>query len=136
LDSLVWLGLDRQLAVSHGDLDVVGGVDARELGADLVDPFLHLVFQPQQVAVEERTQTCERRKVGEGRKARKAIEEFRQVGQQGTRLTLNGRLIHNSSRDFRAVGGSDSRCAMQSKSPGLVRCAPANCRPTRGSRPR
>ena len=59
------LGLDRQLAVSHGDLDVVGRVDAGKLGANLVEPFLHLVFQPQQVAVEKRTQTCERRKVGE-----------------------------------------------------------------------
>src|ERR1700754_5096905 len=28
------LGLDRQLAVSHADLDVVGRVDARKLGAN------------------------------------------------------------------------------------------------------
>ena len=68
------LGLDRQLAVSHAYLDVVGGVDAGKLGTELVDPFLHLVLQPQKVAVEERAQTCERRKVGE---RREAVEEVR-----------------------------------------------------------
>jgi len=44
LAALGALGLDRQLAVSHRDLDVIGGVDAGKLGADLLASVGHLVF--------------------------------------------------------------------------------------------
>src|SRR5262249_47486720 len=102
------------------------------LRANLVDTFLHLVLQAHQAGVEEWAQTREGGQVGEGGKARKAVEEFGQLGQQGTQLTLDSRLIHSSSRDFRAVCGFESRCVTQGKSPDHVWCVRANCRPTRG----
>ena len=100
------LGLDRQLAVADGDLDVVDRVDAGKFCANLVQTFPHLVLQLQQVAVEERTQTRDRRQAGE---RRKPVEKLGQLGQQGTRLTLDGRLIHNSSRIFARVDWADGR---------------------------
>ena len=89
------LGLDRQAAVSHGDLDVVGGVDAGKLGADFVDPVFHLVFQAHRAAVEERPQARERRETG---------EELGELGKQWARLALDGKLIHDSSRIYFARG--------------------------------
>ena len=63
------LGLDRQLSVADGDLDVLDRVDSGKFGADLVEPFAGLVLQAQQIVVEERTQAGDRRQVGERRKA-------------------------------------------------------------------
>ncbi len=75
------LGLDRQLPVADRDLDVLDGIDSGKLGADLVEPFAGLVFQAQQVVVEERAQAGDRREAGE---RRKAVEELGQLGEQGT----------------------------------------------------
>ena len=80
--SSVWVafGLDRQLPVAHGDLDVLDRVDSGKFGAHLVEAFAGLVLQPQQIVVEERTQTGDRRQAGE---RRKAAEKLRQLGKQG-----------------------------------------------------
>jgi len=61
---------------------------------DLVEPVLHLVLQPQESAVKEGPQA---REAGDGRKASKATEKLGKLREQGARLTLNGRLIHDSS---------------------------------------
>src|SRR5690242_17243166 len=95
------LGLDRETAIVNGHLDVIGGIDARKLGAHLVEPVLGLVLETDHVAVEKRAQA---REAGEGGEARKRIEELGKLRQQGARLTLNSKLIHDSSR----VGRSDS----------------------------
>src|ERR1700682_5835317 len=94
LAGLSALGLDRQLAVSHRDLDVLDRVDARKLGTNFVESVLHRVFNPQQVAIEERPQASE---AGDGRKAMKATEELGKLREQWARLTLNSKLIHDSS---------------------------------------
>ena len=73
---------------------IVSTVDAGKLGTNFVESVLHLVFNPQQVAIEERPQASE---AGDGRKAMKATEELGKLREQWARLTLNSKLIHDSS---------------------------------------
>ena len=92
------LGLDRQLAVTHGDLDVVGGVDAGQLRADLVDA--RPSSRPPAAAIWLSKKDRRPARLAMVGKPVKPLKSSESSGQQGTRLTLNGRLIHDSSRDL------------------------------------
>jgi len=79
-DGLAAYGLDGEHPVVHGDIDVLRGVDAGNLGAYLVAAVVHLILDAKEAAVEERTQAGEQGS---------ATQKLGEIGHQGAGLTLD-----------------------------------------------
>jgi hypothetical protein len=79
-DSLAAHGLDGEHPVVNCDVDVLRGIDAGNLSAHLVAAVVRLILEPDEVAVEERTQA---------REQGSATQELGEIGHQGAGLTLD-----------------------------------------------
>jgi hypothetical protein len=81
-------GFDRQLAITHDDVDVYDRIDAGDFRANHVVAILHSGLKPHELGVDDQRTISPHREIG---------EQFRKVGQP-SRLTPRNEVAHDVPR--------------------------------------